>query len=150
VGREEDFEDTIKHLVKADSVKIADHDWFRICGHTIDVKHKIASSAMPYGRHTALARARQWNINWNAERERQPKADILIRAHVHYFVFCGGPDWIGIIVPALTYNSSFGARSCEGLVDVGFVVFDFYPDGRFTWQPILADFAALRVRPESL
>jgi hypothetical protein len=148
-GKDEDFESILKDTVKG-KVSIHGHDFINVNGVNIDIKHKVGSSAIPHGRMTPLARARLWNVIWNSERERQPRADILIRAHVHYYTFCGQSSWLGVTVPALTYNSSYGIRSCEGLVDVGIMVFDFDENGGYTWQVILADFPSLKVRPESL
>lgn len=149
VGREEDFESVIIDKLKTKDAKIQGHAFFRVNGCGVDFKHKVPSSSTPQGRHTAIAREHLWNVMW-AEHQRQPRADILIRSHVHYYDFCGGPDWLGITTPALTYNSSYGIRECSGVVDVGLIVFDFDEKGGYTWRPILADFAELRVRPESL
>jgi hypothetical protein len=149
VGKDEDFEDVLVDKVKAKDVKIQGHAFFRVNGCGVDFKHKVASSNIPHGRHTAIAREHLWNVMW-AEHQRQPRADILIRSHVHYFDYCGGTNWLGVTTPALTYNSHYGVRECSGLVDVGFLVFDFDSGGGFTWHPILADFAELKVRPESL
>lgn len=149
-GKEEDFEVSIVDNLKGVDAKIQGHGFLKVNGWCIDIKHKVASSTIPHGRLTGLAKARMWNVNWHAEHERQPKADILIRSHVHYYGYAGGPDWLGITTPALTYHSHFGVRECEGVVHVGFLVFDFNEDGGYTWRPILADFKSLKVRPESL
>jgi hypothetical protein len=98
---------------------------------------------------TPLAKAVLWNKQWSSE-GRQPKGEIFIRSHVHYFAYCGGIGWIAMSTPALTYNSHFGVRECEGLVDVGIVAFDFNEKGDYTWWPIPAEFAELKVKPESL
>jgi hypothetical protein len=156
VGKDEDFESILAigakdspPLVKG-NVAIHGHDFIEVNGVNIDIKHKVGSSSVPHGRMTALARARLWNVIWNSEHERQPKADILIRAHVHYFGFAGSGSWLGITCPALTYNSAFGIRECEGLVDVGLIVVDIDENGGYTWRPILAGFDKLRVHAESL
>jgi len=152
VGKDEDFEsvvvDKLKAL-KAKDAKIQGHAFFRVNGCGVDVKHKVTSSAIPHGRHTAIAREHLWNVMW-AEHERQPRADILVRSHVHYFDYCGGVNWLGITTPALTYNSHYGVRECSGIVDVGLLSFDFNDQGGYEWSPILATFPELRVRPESL
>ncbi len=149
VGGMEDFESVIKDILPNSKIHVSGHDFFSINGYTIDVKHKIGSSSVPHGRTTPLSRARLWNVVWNSEDERQPKSDILIRSHVHYFSYCGGPSWLGMTTPALTYNSHYGIRQCEGVVDVGIIVFDFEEKG-YSWRPILAKFPSLKVRPESL
>ena len=125
VGKDEDWEDTIIHASKCRDISISDHDWLECNGQVIDVRHKVSGSTVPHGRHTAVARERLWNLIWNSEGGRQPKADILLRAHVHYFSFCGAAGWLGVTCPALCYNSSFGKRECSGIVDVGLLVFDF-------------------------
>lgn len=149
VGKEEDFEGVLVDMLKDTDVTIQGHAFFKVNGRVIDVKHKIGGSTIPHGRMTPLAKAALWNKMWASE-GRQPKGEIFIRAHVHYFAHCGGKDWIAMSCPAMTYNSHFGIRECEGIVDVGLLAFDFQEDGSYTWWPIIADFAELRVQPESL
>jgi hypothetical protein len=148
-GRDEDFEEALKALVKGHAA-IHGHDFLDINGCKLDIKHKVGGSTIPHGRMTAIARARLWNVVWHSEHERQPKADILIRSHVHYFGYCGGASWLGMTTPALTYNSAYGIRDCEGLVDVGLIVFDFAEDGSYSWRPILAGFDKLTVKAERI
>lgn len=148
-GKDEDFEEALKVAVKGKAA-IHGHDFLEINGRKLDIKHKVGSSTIPHGRMTALARARLWNVVWNSEHERQPLADVLIRSHVHYFGYCGGASWLGMTTPALTYNSAFGIRECEGVVDVGFIVFDIEPDGEYSWRPVLAGFDKLTVKAERL
>jgi hypothetical protein len=136
--------------LKCQNVEIGGHDFFEINGCTIDAKHRVTSSSIPHGRFTALARARLWNIVWFSENERQPKADIVIRSHVHYFCYCGSSSWFALTTPALCYNSSFGIRECEGLVDIGLLCFDFDEEGRFTWKIDMANFKDMKVAAESL
>ena len=148
-GREEDFESLLKSICKG-RVSIHGHDFIRVNGINIDIKHKIGKSSIPHGQMTPLARARLWNAIWFSEKERQPKADILVRAHIHHYNFCGQASWLGIICPALTYHSNYGIRSCEGLVDVGLIVIDITAKGNYSWRPILANFPELRVESEVL
>jgi hypothetical protein len=148
-GADEDFEAALRNTVKG-KASIHGHDFLDINGRQLDIKHKVGSSSIPHGRMTAIARARLWNVVWNSERERQPRADIIIRSHVHYFGYCGAASWLGMTTPALTYNSAFGIRDCEGLVDVGLLVFDFEDDGSYSWRPILAGFDKLKVQAEAL
>lgn len=150
VGKDEDFESVLVHSLACKDVRIQGHGFIDINGCTFDVKHKVGSSAIPHGRMTALARARLWNAIWAAEHDRQPKADIIIRSHVHYFTYCGGANWMALTTPALCYNTSYGIRECEGLVDVGMVVFDIDENGGYSWKSILAKFNDLKARTESL
>jgi hypothetical protein len=150
VGKEEDFESLLADSVECKDVKTQGHGFFDVDGLNFDIKHKVGSSTVPHGRMTAIARARLWNVIWNAEHERQPKADILIRSHVHYHQYCGGESWFALTTPALCYNSSFGIRECEGLVDVGLVYFDIMSDGGYRWGSKLANFKSLEVQAESI
>ena len=145
-GKEDDFEGFIPDMINCGDVDVEGHGFYTINGVKFDVKHKINSSSIPHGRMTALARAQLWNRIWHSEHERQPLSDVLVRSHVHYHNHCGGPGWLAMTCPALSYNTSFGIRECEGVVDVGMIVFDVYEDGRYDWWPILAKFDALKVQ----
>ena len=141
VGKDEDWEYLVAKQVK-NLIKIGGHEWPVINGLVFDVKHKIGSSSIPHGRMTALARAKMWNQIWHAEHEKQPKADVFIRSHVHYHVECSGDGWRAMTLPALQgYGSNFGARECEGIVEIGMVKFDVFENGEYTWKPILAKLA---------
>ena len=117
------------------SAKIRGQDWVTVNGTTFDIKHFISGSSISHGRHTAIAKSRLWNQLW-AVTGQQPRADVLLRSHVHYKGMTGVPnEWLGLILPALQgLGSKFGARICEGLVNYGFATFDCYPGGKYTWQ----------------
>jgi len=133
-GNEEDWEDVVAGKVK-NLIKIGGQEWPEINGVIFDVKHKVSGSTVPHGRMTALARAKLWNQIWHAEHGQQPKADVLIRSHVHYHVYCGGPGWLAMTTPALQgFGSKFGVRQCEGLVDIGLIVFDIKSNGETKWD----------------
>ncbi len=149
VGRDEDFEQVLVDKINGD-VSIQGHGFFNVNNCIMDVKHKIGSSSIPHGRHTALARARLWNVLWNQEHERQPKANILQRGHVHYIAGCFGADWLAMTLPALSYGTSFGVRECEGIVEIGVTKIDIFPDGRYSWNYTLADFPEMKAPVESL
>jgi len=139
VGDDEDWEDIVASKVN-NLVKIGSHEWPKVNGVVFDIKHKHGGSSIPHGRMTALAKSKMWNTVWSAYRERQPNADIILRGHVHYHNHCGGPGWIGMTLPALQgYGSKFGARQCEGIVDIGMVVFDIDQKGSYSWQLIEAE-----------
>jgi hypothetical protein len=149
VGKDEDFEQVLVDKVRGD-VSIQGHFFGRVYDTTLDVKHKVGSSGIPHGRHTALAKARLWNVIWNSEHERQPKADIIQRAHVHYVAFAGGAHWLGMTNPPLSYGTSYGIRECEGMVDVGITKVDIYPGGRYAWNYVLAQFPEMKALVEYL
>ena len=114
--------------------QIGGHEWVEVNGCVFDIKHKIGGSQVPHGRHTAIARERLWNVLWN-ERDYAPKADVILRSHVHYFSFCGSSNWAAFTLPALQGpGSKFGVRQCSGLIDFGFLSFDTYDDGCYNWS----------------
>lgn len=149
-GKEEDFEALLPDMVGCRDVVVEGHGFYDINGLVFDVKHKIGSSSIPHGRGTPLMRAWLWNRLWNLHYGRQELAHIIIRSHVHYFTFVGGATWLGVTTPALSYNTSFGVRECEGTVDVGFIVIDVYENGRYEWQPVLAEWDGLKARTDTL
>jgi hypothetical protein len=138
-GNSEDFENDIsKHIP---ILKIGSHEWVDVEGTIFDFKHHAGSSTIPHGRHTYVAKERIWNVMWN-ERKNCPKADVIIRSHVHYFDYCGDQFFLGMTTPALQgLGSKYGARRCSGTVDYGFVVFNVNKEG-YTWNPVLADIKA--------
>lgn len=115
-------------------VKIGGHDYINANGLTIDYRHKVGSSAVEYGRHTAVAKARVDNLLW-AEHDEFPKAQIILRSHVHYFRYEGGFGWLGMTLPALQgLGAKYGVRECDGTVDFGVVWFDVYNKQEFSWE----------------
>ena len=133
-GTEEDWESVLADVCGAD---IGSHDWYEADGVVIDCKHRVSSSTIPHGRYTGPAREALWNTLWS-ERELQPKANIIIRSHVHYHVYCG--DWRKLIMttPCMQAHSKFGARLCSGLIDIGFIVIDI-TDGGYVWRSEIMD-----------
>lgn len=131
-GVTEEFEREIAKTVKA--VKFGRHDWLSVNGLVFDYRHFISGSQMPYGRHTAGARDRVWNVLWN-EDGAYPKADILIRSHVHYFSFEGGANWMFVTTPALQgKGTKFGAERMSGTVDFGLLSFDVMSKTDWSWS----------------
>lgn len=134
-GKDEDWENIVAKELGA---KIGGHEWIGVNGVVFDCKHHIGSSSVPHGRHTAVARDRLWNILWS-ERQLAPRGDVIIRSHVHYHSYCGGPGWLAITTPALQgMGSKYGSRRCSGIVDFGFTVFDVSNKGAYAWRTILA------------
>lgn len=148
VGPEgEDYERIIAREVGA---TIGGHEWAECYGVVFDLKHKVGSSSTDHGRHTAIAREKTWNELW-ALRNGAPRADIILRGHVHYFRHCGGPGWLAMTMPALQgFGSKYGTRQCSGIVDVGLVSFDLYPGGKYSWEPHVMPVRAARPIPVKL
>jgi len=132
VGEDTDWENIISDRAGMD--KIGAHEWVSINNCIFDIKHHIGSSTIPHGRYTALAKDKLWNQLWT-ERGMTVNADVLVRAHVHYHAFCGGPGWLAITLPALQgMGTKYGRRRCSGVVDWGITVFDVDDNGSFDWH----------------
>jgi len=137
-GQDEDWEQVVANKCVTPIAFVSGQEFLEYDGVTFDIKHKVGGSTIPHGRHTAVAKEKLWNLIW-AEREGQPKADVIVRSHVHYFAYCGGPDWVAMTTPAWQgHGSKFGVRQCSGTIDLGLIVFEI-EDGEYSWRPILAD-----------
>ena len=134
-GRDEDVEVAVAKATNA--LKIGSRDDIDVNGCILNYRHFISGSQVPHGRFTALAREQLWNLLW-AERGEYPKANIIVRSHVHYHGFVGGPGWLAMTLPALQgYGSKYGARIMSGLVDIGLVSFDIRGPDDYDWRPHL-------------
>ena len=91
-GNNEDWEDIIAREMQAE--KIGAEDTISVNGLHINYRHHIGRSGIPHGRHTAVAKEKLWNNIWS-ERGEYPKADVIIRSHVHYHNYAGGPGCCG-------------------------------------------------------
>ena len=132
-GSGEDIEKVIADKLEAE---IHAHAFVDVEGIIFDVKHKVGSSQVPWSRHTSVSRERIQNYLWSDAELGQPKADVFIRSHVHYFNYCGGPDWLAMTLPALQGpNTKFGARQCSGTIDWGIVVMDIDKGKIINWRP---------------
>jgi hypothetical protein len=148
-GRQEDWENVLAKQLRGNGmeVEVRDQCFYEINGWTFDAKHEVSSSGIPHGRTTALMREKLWNILWDYLKGGQVDADIMIRSHVHYHVFCGFARYLMLTTPALqAAHTRYGARKCSGIVDFGFVHFDLPTDKdrRFTWVPHVAEVSAQR------
>ena len=143
-GSYERWESIIADNIGAE--KIGSHEWLDINGVVFDIKHHLGSSSIPHGRYTALAKEKLWNNLWSL-RDEQPKADVFIRAHVHYHVYCGDNDFLAMTAPALQgMGSRYGSDRCSGTVDFGLVVFDIDSKGGYTWQSYIAKLEAQKAK----
>lgn len=145
-GMLEDWEDVIASRVGTEKP----HDWLHcdIGGVVFDVRHKVGGSGVPHGRYTATQRERLWNLIW-ADRGMHPKADILLRSHVHYYGFSGDARGLAMTLPALQAAATiYGGRQCTGSVDFGVVEFNINPKTReYTWHAHLSPVAGAPVTP---
>lgn len=147
-GEAEDFEAQIADALGGE--RLHNHEWVRVNGVTFDCRHHIGSSSIPHGRATPLMKQQLWNELWALD-DAQPRADVLIRSHVHYHTFVGGPNWLAMTTPALQLaNTRYGARRCDGVVHFGFVVFDVADNGSYTWRAHIAKLANNRATVREL
>jgi len=131
-GKYENYEDII---AKELNCKAKNHVFLEVNGVKFDIKHKVGGSGIPHGRHTATAKADTWNMVW-ADEKLQPRCDVFIRSHVHFFQYSGNSSKLRMTLPALQAAATeYGARQCEGYVDFGFVVFTIHEDGSYEWEP---------------
>jgi hypothetical protein len=133
-GTGTDWEECIADALrgKGYEVEVRNHAFVTLGGVTFDCKHKIGGSSVPHGRGTALRRAKLWN-ELLAAKAKQPEARVVLRAHVHYHTYAGGPGWLALTLPSLQGDTMYGSRQCDGDVDFGFVEFACR-NGQFEWQ----------------
>jgi len=145
-GEQEDMEDIIaSHFGERGH----DHEWIEEAGVVWSVKHFVSSSSNPYGRITPLSKEEVWNLLW-AESDYAPRADYIVRAHVHYTTggwrFSGKKEVNFFTLPALQgMGTKFGSKKCSGLVDYGFHVFDVTNSGSVSWDKYIAFVKAQKV-----
>ena len=132
----EDFESLVADKL---GCRIESHAFVRVNDTTFDIKHKVGSSSVPHGRHTAVAKEKLWNTIW-ADMQGQPKSQVILRSHVHYHAVSADPDFVAMTLPALqSYGSKYGERQCSGVVHYGLVAFQVDDnEGLPTWKAFTA------------
>jgi hypothetical protein len=109
-------------------------------------RHFVSASSIPHGVFTPVARERLWNI-LQAERKEQPRADVIIRSHVHSFAHCGNAEWRAIITPGLQgFGSSYGALKVSRCIDWGLIWFDIRGPGDYSFDWDVVRFVKQRAR----
>lgn len=147
-GTEEDWEFTISEMVETPVMFVSGQKFFELNGVMFDFKHKIASSTIPHGRFTAIAREQLWNTIWSS-RGQQPKADVIVRSHVHYHIIDEDPagEWTGIITPGLQgFGSNYGVRQVSFTIDIGMIYFDVKENKEWALKTKLAQLSQQKAR----
>ena len=144
-GVQEDWENDVASTL---GCPIGSHGWAEVNGVCFDYKHFLAASSIPHGRATPLLKEDLWNALW-AEHEDQPRADIILRAHVHYHLHVGGVrkgrKWKAMSLPSLqAMGTKYGGRKCSGHVDYGLVWFDVDSNGRWSWEAEIPEIKSQR------
>jgi hypothetical protein len=131
-GDKEDYEGNIAKALGAFCKDLVSID---VNGLVFDIRHHIGGSQSPTNRTSAITREALWNLLW-AERKERPKADVIVRSHVHYFTYAGDSDWLGVVTPALqAIGGKYGGRRMSGTVDFGIVSFDIESRDEWSWRP---------------
>jgi hypothetical protein len=130
-GVTDDDEKEIANRLGAD---IRGQQWIDVNDTVFDIKHFVGNTSVPYSKGTQLSKDRYWNLIWT-EFDEQPKADVVLRSHIHNFFQCGEDHWLAVALPALQgQGSKFGSRKCSSHVDFGIAYFDCYEEGGYSWS----------------
>jgi hypothetical protein len=122
-----DNEDAIADAFGA-KFKIGAREFPDINGVVFDLQHKVGKTSIPHGQHTMVAKAQLWNMIW-ASRDMQPKAKIVLRAHIHDFTECQNSMGQAMSCPALEWSTKYGSRIVQGHVSMGLLSFDISEKG---------------------
>jgi hypothetical protein len=121
-GDGEDWENVVAD--KAGFHKLGSHEWVDVSGCVFDLKHHIGNTSIPHGKGTALLKTMLWQELW-AGTGMAPRANVILRSHVHRFFGAMESNKMGFTLPAMCgMGSKFGSRICEGTVDFGMMHFD--------------------------
>ena len=137
----EDGEDYEDNLATALGATIHGEIHLDVNGLVFAIKHKIGGSKSPVSRYTALSNAQLRQELW-ALRGQQPKANVIVRSHVHRCLYVGEPGTNSYVIttPALQgLGSKYGIREVDGLpVEFGFIVFDVESAGNYSCTQVIA------------
>lgn len=135
-GKGEDWEEEVAERVAAQKIEAEGH--YDINGLAVTAKHFIGNAGVHSSKKTALNRAVLRNLLW-ADREQQPKAQLVLRAHVHRYEKIEDATSTAAICPALQgLGSRFGSRQVEGLpVDFGLLCLDVQDRNHWSLEPHL-------------
>jgi len=109
--------------------------WFNI-----QARHKIGSSGIPHGRHTAAGRTRTWdavNAAIKAYHTGKPikLTNLLVFGHVHYWTYCEDAQAAAMTMPCYqAMGSKFGDMMCDGHIDLGMVKLHIGEKGEWSWE----------------
>ena len=142
-----DGQDAEDHIAeKVNAVAIGDHEWIDVNGVVFDIKHKIGNTNT-HNKGTPIAKEQLANLLWHERQKSQPKADIIIRSHVHNFYYIGNTQFLGITTPALqAAQTKFGARQCIMPVDWGVLCFDIKDTGEYAWKWLVTPLSTVKAK----
>jgi len=129
--------------------KIGWREFVDVNGCIFDLRHKVGRSTVPYGSGTPIARQKVWNQLW-AIRGLQPNANVVLRGHIHEYNAISKADWDAISLPAFQWSTDFGAGQCDGIVNVGYIVFEISEKGEYVWVKRMCQLQQLGVTASKL
>ncbi len=132
--------------VLGDGAEIHSHPFIEVNGVMFDVRHYGGRPQLPYNKGTSLGKQWLYNLLWSI-REEQPRAGVILRAHIHNAGFVGGyhPDWVAFFQPGLqAAGTIYSGRQCSNTVDWGIIAFSVSPTGTFAWDVRVAALQANR------
>lgn len=122
VGEDEDWESILARRYGAEKIEAEAH--LDIRGLQICARHHIGGGSAPAGRATQMVNAQIKQLLWTAH-EQQPRANLILRAHIHRCYSFGEPglNFAGWVGPGLQgLGTKYGARRVDGLpVHFGFL-----------------------------
>jgi len=127
-GDNTDYEQIIADRLGA---SIGEQEWVEVelpdGSITFDLKHKVGGSSIPHGKGNSIAKERLWNLIHNDDHTAQPKADVFLRGHVHYYYHVEDTTYHAFTCPSLQgLGSKYGSRQCSGIVHFGFLIIDLH------------------------
>lgn len=118
-----------------DKLKLQLAGWFYL-----QARHKIGSSGIPHGRHTAPSRSKTWDginaaIKSNATGKPVHLANLLVFGHVHYWTYCEDAQGAAMTMPSYqALGGKYGSMMCDGHVDIGMVKLKIGEKGEWAWE----------------
>ena len=110
-------------------------------GIVFNCKHFIGNTNSPASRFTALSGEQIRQLLW-AETGQQPKADVILRAHIHRYAHAEEDGWSAWVCPPLQGLGGRIARKRSGLpLSYGLLHFDVEDNGDYTWHKHLQPLA---------
>jgi hypothetical protein len=134
----EDWDAMVAERLKR-TTAVGTEQYIDIKGVVLHVKHHAPSSVIPHGQFTGPAREAVWT-ELRALRRGYPRAQIIVRSHVHYGADAGNRWWRVLLTPCLQGETLYPRKLSLRDIDLGLVVIDIARRGsweiRYEWIDI--------------
>jgi len=117
--------------------RYSDDDYFTVEGVPMHARHFVSVSG---SQNTQASLLSSDAIKMILAREtiQYPEARVIVRAHVHSYMYVGTGRWIAMTLPALQLPFGiYGSRIPPKVYDVGLVIMDITKSGGISWHPEL-------------